>query len=117
MAKKLNIDPEQVKDLARIGATVREIADFFHCSDTSINNKFQKQLVQGRAEMKMNLRRAQLRVAIEKDNATLLIWLGKQMLHQTDVPTDLTNKETAEQTKQIFLDEIKQLIKPQPPKE
>lgn len=33
---------------------------------------------------KMSLRRAQFRTAVEKDNPTMQIWLGKQLLGQTD---------------------------------
>lgn len=83
MNKPIPINPIQVRKLAQIGATVKEIADFFNCSDTTINNRFQSELNAGRADMKLSLRKAQMDLAME-GNATLLIWLGKQVLNQTD---------------------------------
>lgn len=83
--KKLPLDGDQVFKLAKLGCTVKEIADILNCSDATINNRFQTELIEGRANLKMSLRDMQLKMA-KKGSAVLLIWLGKQMLGQSDVP-------------------------------
>jgi len=83
--KKYNIDKEQVKKLATLGCTNKEIADFFGCSADLIEKSYSEFLTKGRAEMKMRLRQLQWKSA-EKGNAVMLIWLGKQMLGQSDIP-------------------------------
>jgi hypothetical protein len=112
--KKLPIDPEQVVALAKLGATVKEIADFFHCSDATINNRFQGELVEGRAAMRISIRRAQLHLAVEKHNATMLVWLGKQYLQQAETqPVDVTANST-DYGKDQFQQEIKKLVSVKP---
>ena len=54
--KKYNIDKEQVKKLATLGCTNKEIADFFGCSADLIEKSYSEFLTKGRAEMKMRLR-------------------------------------------------------------
>lgn len=105
--KKLPIDPVKVKELAQLGATVKEIAHFLRCSDTTINNRFQAELDEGRAALKVSIRRAQIRVAIEKESPVLLIWLGKQMLGQKE-----TQDINFTEKKEVISDEIAdQLLK------
>lgn len=79
----LDIDPTEVKKLAAIGCKTSEIADWFGCSTDTIENRFSAELLKGRANVRLSLRRFQLQAA-EQLNPTLLIWLGKQMLGQTD---------------------------------
>ncbi len=88
MAKKtgrklLPISDEEVEKLASYGCKNIEIADFFNCSVDTITNRFSDILRKGRAELKKTLRKAQIDYAL-KGNATLLIWLGKNELGQTD---------------------------------
>jgi hypothetical protein len=80
---KAKIDPEEVFKLASIGCKVKEIADWFGVIDDTISNRFSGELEKGRASLKMSLRRWQLEAA-KNGNATMLVWLGKQMLGQTD---------------------------------
>lgn len=87
---KLQIDPAQVYKLAQIGCKNDEIANWFGCSTDTIEKRFSAELAKGKSELKMSLRRWQLKAA-EKGNATLLIWLGKQLLGQRD--NDLLNSE------------------------
>jgi hypothetical protein len=42
-------------------------------------------LAKGREDIKMTLRRAQIKLALS-GNATMLIWLGKQLLSQEENP-------------------------------
>ena len=81
--KKYNIDTEQVEKLAGLGCTNTEIASFFGCSPDLIEKSYSEYLVKGRETGKIRLRQLQMRAA-EKGNVAMLIWLGKQMLGQTD---------------------------------
>ena len=83
--KKYDIDTEEVQKLAKYGMTKVEIADFFGCDESLIRKSYSEYLTKGRAEMKLRLRQLQWKSA-EKLNAVMLIWLGKQMLGQSDIP-------------------------------
>ena len=83
--KKYNIDGEQVRKLANYGCTNVEIANFYGCSADLIEKSYSDFLTKGRAEMKLRLRKLQWKSA-EKGNAVMLIWLGKQILGQSDIP-------------------------------
>ena len=85
------IDQVQFEKLCAICCTQKEIADFFECSIDTVNrwckrtykltfaDTYEKKSVNG----KISLRRWQLKAA-EAGNAALLIFLGKNMLGQTD---------------------------------
>jgi hypothetical protein len=87
---KLDLNPELIEDLAGIGCTMIEIAKICKCSVDTLERNFADVIEKGREEMKMSLRRKQLKVANEgskdKESAsvTMLIWLGKQYLGQRD---------------------------------
>ena len=81
--KKYNIDPKEVEKLAGYGCTNTEIADFHGCSADLIEKSYSEFLTKGRADLKKRLRKAQIDSACA-GNPTMLIWLGKQMLNQTD---------------------------------
>lgn len=72
-----------VEGMARACATDKEIADFLEISETTLRRKAKPALLKGRARMKTSLRKAQMRTAL-KGNPAMLIWLGKQILHQVD---------------------------------
>lgn len=80
---KADVNPEQVRKLAAIGCKVEEIANIVGCHRNTIHNRFAGELERGREEGKMSLRRKQFEVALS-GNVSMLIWLGKQMLGQTD---------------------------------
>lgn len=80
---KAKIDADQVEKLAHIGCTTKEIAGFFEVSEDTIERRFAGELRKGREGGKIRLRRLQLQAA-EKLNPAILIWLGKQMLGQSD---------------------------------
>ena len=81
--KKYDIDTNEVEKLSGYGCTNTEIADFFGCSADLIEKSYSEFLTKGRANLKKRLRKAQLDTAVQ-GNATMLIWLGKQMLGQVD---------------------------------
>lgn len=79
----LPIDPKVVEAMASVGATDREIGDFCGCTEGTIRKRFSDVLVKARSGMRTRLRQAQFKLAVA-GNATMLIWLGKQMLGQAD---------------------------------
>lgn len=94
--RSLNINPEQVRKLAGIGCTNVEIADIVGCSHDTLARRFKDELADGRSHGKASLRRKQWNVALS-GNVTMLIWLGKQILGQSD-------KQEIVQTGPIFID-------------
>ena len=79
------VPPDEVELMASIGCTDREIAEYFGINDDTLRYNLKDFLINGRQQLKNSLRRAQLRVALD-GNATLLIWLGKQILGQAENP-------------------------------
>ena len=86
---KIEFDLKQVEKLAMLQCTYDELAAFFDCSKDTIINRmkddesFSAAYKNGLEKGKMSLRRMQWRAA-ESGNVTMLIWLGKQHLGQTD---------------------------------
>ena len=80
---KLDISEDEVQKLASIGCTTSEIAAFFDCHRDTIEGRFSAAFHKGRENGKTRLRRWQLQSA-ERGNVAMLIWLGKQMLGQSD---------------------------------
>jgi len=80
---KLEIDAKKVEVLASYGCTNTEIAAFFECNETTIRKRFSEYLTKGRESGKIRLRKKQFEVAMS-GNVSMLIWLGKQVLGQTD---------------------------------
>ena len=81
--KKHNLDTEKVEQLAGFGCTNTEIASFFGCSENTIRRSYGEYLTKGRDKGKIRLRQLQWRAA-ERGNVSMMIWLGKQVLSQTD---------------------------------
>jgi len=81
--KKYEIDTSQVEQLASFGCTNTEIASFFGCDVSLISKSYSQFLAKGRDKGKIKLRQLQWRSA-EKGNVAMQIWLGKQLLGQTD---------------------------------
>ena len=78
------IDPEEVRKLAAIGATQKEIANFFGVSIEFVRQHFSEDIAKGHEDVKMSIRRAQIKNAVNHGSNAMLIWLGKQYLGQTD---------------------------------
>ena len=80
---KKEIKADAVYKAASFGCTIQEIADLNAVSVDTIKRRFRPELTKGKADLKQRLRKAQINLAMQ-GNATMLIWLGKQMLNQTD---------------------------------
>ena len=97
---RLNIDPAKVERLASISCSYEEMAAILGCSTTTLSDRFRQAIEKGRSAMKASLRRRQFEVAmgrpasydetgtlIESErapNVTMLIWLGKCVLGQSE---------------------------------
>ena len=81
------IDPKEVEKLAALGMKNSEIADWFGIDDSTLNYNFKQNLTKGRLQLNQSLRQAQIRLAMS-GNATMLIWLGKNILGQSENPSD-----------------------------
>ena len=81
--KKYDIDPKQVEKLAAYGCTNTEIASFFGCSKDLISKSYSTNVEKGKDSGRIRLRQLQWRAA-ERGNIPMLIWLGKQVLGQSD---------------------------------
>lgn len=79
------IPPDEVWKLAAMGCTMEEMSDWFQINRETLKYNFSDYIQKGRAELKRRLRAAQIRVALD-GNASMLIWLGKNLLGQSDNP-------------------------------
>ena len=78
------VPPEEVEDLAAIGCTNKDIANWFGVDDSSISYNFKHELAKGRENLKISLRRAMLKNACVNLNAAVQIFLAKNMLGMSD---------------------------------
>lgn len=86
------INPDDVYKLAALGCSDREIAQWFAMDENTLRYNFSDILVNGREDVKQALRKAQLKLALG-GNATMLIWLGKQILGQQENPANTENSQ------------------------
>ena len=82
--KKYDIDTDTLFKLAKYNLTNIEIADIYGCDEALLRKNYSEFLTKGRAELKKRLRQTQYEVAVDDRNVTMLIWLGKQILGQTE---------------------------------
>lgn len=83
MPQKPKIDPGQIQRMAACGCTDAEIAYILQISEAHLRRRYRQALDQGRARLRLSLRRKQLQLA-RKGSVPMLIWLGKQYLGQSD---------------------------------
>lgn len=85
------IDKEQFEKLCQLQCTIEEFCCYFDCDDKTLTKWCKKTYGKGFSEIfnikrgngKISLRRKQFAVALE-GNPTMLIWLGRNLLGQTD---------------------------------
>ena len=83
----LMIDPLDVQKLSALGCNLKEISDFFGAKPDTIKRNFADYIQKGQSELNISLRRAMIHNATEHMNATIQIWLSKNMLGMRDEPT------------------------------
>src|ERR1017187_365547 len=108
--RKPKIDMIQFMETVGIGATNKELAIIFGCSTDYLEHNLAKEMALGREDLKTRLRKKQLEVAMA-GNVTMLIWLGKNILKQTDAPpADLKDDQNANLGQQTLVEELAKLI-------
>jgi hypothetical protein len=90
---KTVVPPEQVQELAALGCSNRDIANFFGIEESNVSRHFAAYLIKGREELKIALRRAMLNNACKNMNAAVQIFLAKNMLGMSDVPLNTEDKK------------------------
>lgn len=83
----LVIDPQDIQKLSALGCNLKEISDFFGAKPDTIKRNFADYIQKGQSELHISLRRAMIHNATQNMNATIQIWLSKQMLGMRDDPT------------------------------
>jgi hypothetical protein len=86
------VPPKEVEDLAAMGCKDSEIALWFGVSESTLRYQFSANLIKGRENLKQTLRQAQIKLALG-GNAVMLIWLGKNILGQSDSPTTTQDRQ------------------------
>jgi hypothetical protein len=111
--KLIHIDLGELEKLCSLHCTDQEIASWFGVSVRTIESRrkqrqFAEVMERGRAKGRISVRRAQMKL-LESGNASMGIWLGKQLLGQRDVtPIELTGP--AGQPLQISLEAIDAIL-------
>ena len=86
ITKRVVFDVDVYK-LAAMGCTDKEIANWFDIDHNTLKYNFANIIAKGRDDLKQSLRRSQIKLALS-GNATMLIWLGKNILGQQESPLD-----------------------------
>ena len=81
------VPPKDVERLAQMGCKDSEIAEWFGVDENTLRYNFSVELLKGKLALNQSLRQAQIRLALS-GNATMLIWLGKNILGQSENPVD-----------------------------
>lgn len=108
---KIQLDYKLIEELANIQCTQQEIANILGCSvdtlqrDETFCGIYKKGMEHGKA----SLRRLQWKMA-EQGNPTMLIWLGRQYLGQTENKQD-ANQETITPTIKLVVTDNTKLEK------
>lgn len=79
------IDPIEVQKLASLGMKNSEIADWFDIDDSTLSYNFKQYITKGKLNLIRSLRQAQIQTALN-GNPALLIWLGRNLLGQSENP-------------------------------
>tara|TARA_R110002051_G_scaffold308696_1_gene380859 strand:- start:718 stop:1053 length:336 start_codon:yes stop_codon:yes gene_type:complete len=89
---RIQIDVKVLERLCEIQCTQQEMAYILGCSVDTLKRHYSDVINVGKSLSKVTLRRAQWKNAIEKNNVTMQIWLGKNMLNQSDSPLNEENE-------------------------
>ncbi|HUB66649.1 MAG TPA: hypothetical protein VL981_04110 [Candidatus Methylacidiphilales bacterium] len=96
--KPVEFDLVELEKLCSLQCTNEELAAWFNCSVRTIElyskkPGFSEVMTRGRAKGRISVRRAQMKL-LEAGNATMGVWLGKQLLGQRDVtPIELSGAQ------------------------
>ncbi len=76
--KRLKCDADQVFKLAAFGLTYDELADLLDVSKSFLEENYSDIIREGKATMKMQLKRAMIKNAIDNENTPMQIHLDKK---------------------------------------
>jgi hypothetical protein len=112
--KRIEIDLEQLERWCALQCTDEELAAAFGVSTRTIESRrkdpaFAQAMERGKAKGCISVRRTQMKL-LEAGNASIAIWLGKQLLGQRDV-TPLEVNSVATQDQKISIEVLDALIK------
>ena len=82
------VPPDQVQELAALGCSTTDIANFYGVTEQTIRYNFSEYITKGKEELKITLRRAMLKNATNHMNAAVQIFLAKNILGMTSEPMD-----------------------------
>jgi hypothetical protein len=109
------VPPEEVEDLASLGCTNTDIANWFGIDDSTLTYNFKQELIKGRENLKISLRRAMLKNACVNLNAAVQIFLAKNMLGMSDNGMNTDNSKVLpftdnddDQVSEADLDEMRE---------
>src|SRR5271163_3625728 len=96
---KVRMGLEEVENLSRLNCTMEELAAYFRVDVRTVQlraqrePKFREAIERGQAMGRLSVRRQQIRL-MEQGNATMAIFLGKQLLGQRDrLEAEVTMKD------------------------
>lgn len=87
--EKIDYSRDVVVKLSQLGCTDKEVASVVGMSTGSLKTHLREELDKGRTHLRRSLRKAQLELAINEKNPTMLIWLGKNYLGQREPKSQL----------------------------
>lgn len=80
------VPPDQVQELAALGCSNTDIANFYGVTEQTIRYNFSEYITKGKEELKITLRRSMLKNATNNMNAAVQIFLAKNILGMTSEP-------------------------------
>lgn len=86
------IPEEEVAQLSQYHCTNKEMADFYNVPLQTFMDNFRDIIDKNRIVTKQRLRKTQLDLALKGDK-TMLIWLGRNILGQTENPVNSDNNQ------------------------
>jgi len=89
--RKTIIPIEQVRKLASLHLTYRDMADFFGVKESTFRDHFRFEVERYRQVTKQRLMEAMLTNAIDKMNPTMQVWMSKNLLGFADSPINTEN--------------------------
>lgn len=113
---KREIDLYELSKLCRLNCTMPEIAAFLDIPLRTLEDKYtndpqvRDSIQRGRELGKLSIRRKQVQIMDEENNATMAIWLGKQLLGQRD-KHDLVTEDKSGKRLTEALDIISQMAR------
>ena len=104
MGNRIQLDVDDIRELASEGNTVSDVATLLGVNDSVINDneEYKQAYEMGLCDMRATLRHSQFQSA-KSGNTTMLVWLGKVILGQREetVSTLKFEREDDELTKSL----------------